>query len=550
MSLFRGFQKIIGSQGRLALVSERLREIEREIDEHYRSNVLVRETTFGSAALHYLKVCEEQYVAALLGIGDRTQSEMDAMADTIINRSKPALQWLLRDCEQSSNEDFGYQDPLLGHATELASLADEYLTFESAFTYATADYVELELQGNRIVTSGAIRSDAVYDAYDRLQDYRKHQELEHGEPNFLNILAETFKLTHTSFSYAFSPRLVAEALEFLRPMLDKRFSLPVEWTFPEFDLSQFGKVAKVIWVLAFIHLQARQMAIKVGCHAMGIENSVLLMRREELIARVRRYSSVEVGAVDAIIDHLTFGKYGQNSPDPALQPLIDLDGETIALSPCIICNSSIERNLTVLLNRVPDAQRIYSVLNRQRESIMRSKLIDDLNPLEFEFWNGTLREWNGCGEIDFAVVSRKEKTCLIAELKSFIAPAEPKEIINRSEEIAKGVEQITCRREKYQNLPVPLLQALNVTEDFSFTWAVISENSIGANYVQKPDVPVVNRNHLTQALAEHRSLSHVCRWLDARTYLPVRGADFVDLTMEATIGAFTLEWYGIGLQSL
>ena len=64
------------------MVSPRLREVEYEIDNHYRSNNLFRENSFGSAALHYLKVCEEQQIAALFNFTEMTEGQMEVIADT------------------------------------------------------------------------------------------------------------------------------------------------------------------------------------------------------------------------------------------------------------------------------------------------------------------------------------------------------------------------------------------------------------------------------------------------------------------------------------
>ena len=158
--------------------------------------------------------------------------------------------------------------------------------------------------------------------------------------------------------------------------------------------------------------------------------------------------------------------------------------------------------------------------------------------------------WHGNGEIDLVLFSREENTCLVTELKSFIAPAEPREIINRSAEIAKGIMQIKKRRENFHLKPDALTSTIGVPQNAAIYWAVISENSIGANYVQDVTVPVVARRHLAAELQATRSLKAVCEWLTTRKYLPQPGTHFEEVAIDSMVGRFTVGWYGIRLHAL
>ncbi len=68
---------------------------------------------------------------------------------------------------------------------------------------------------------------------------------------------------------------------------------------------------------------------------------------------------------------------------------------------------------------------------------------------------------------------------------------------------------------------------------------------MGAPYVQSADVPVVNADHLKSRLLRDRGLKEICLWLETRTYLPVEGVHFKSVSVERSIGKWTLDWYGI-----
>lgn len=208
-----------------------------------------------------------------------------------------------------------------------------------------------------------------------------------------------------------------------------------------------------------------------------------------------------------------------------------------------------ERNLSVLLNRLPAERRAYAALSQGREARLRDRLIRELSGLGLRFWNGQISQWRGASDIDLAVISDSERQCLMLELKSFIAPAEPREIMDRSEEIRRGIQQVRDRMTMARDLPRPLHSVLGIDQSCRLAWAVSSENSIGAAYVQHPDVPVVNTGHLIAKLKRCRALPECCRWLESRGYLPVEGVHYKAADVEAKVGNWTLEWYSIeGLQ--
>ena len=142
----------------------------------------------------------------------------------------------------------------------------------------------------------------------------------------------------------------------------------------------------------------------------SLGNAVLKMSLQELIARTRRYSGVSETRVVSILDYLTYGHQGQSKPDPALQPLIELNAQTIALAPTLICGSSLEEKLCGASKpRSRRQEDVLAIERLQSQTLMRSAFLAQITRLALKSWFGVLKAWEDCGEIDLALVDRIER---------------------------------------------------------------------------------------------------------------------------------------------
>jgi hypothetical protein len=530
------------------LVPENLRAVEREVDAHHLTNLLLSRP-FGESGWCFLAFCEEWVVREILHAESSgtlpTTHNHAALADNLIVHTKWPLRWLRRTCPEGGSIPRKYDAAMYEAAWQLSKLSMQYLPFESAFTYATLGLITLELEGQRISASNTMRADTRFEAYERLTQPANRVVGGSDAERFLKRVATSVCVEGESFNYEINPRLVQAGLDSFGSMIDVRFVLPTDWQLPGFALQDFVRVARVLFVLATIHFYARMTAARLGCIGLGYARALILMERDELFRRLRRYTGVTDEALHAIVEDLTYGARGILNPDPALQPLIPLLPSTYAIAPNLVINSALERNLSVLLNRLPDKKDAYARLSRQREELSRNGLTEALSALGFRCWHGDVPHWQGASEIDLAIVSDAEQQCLILELKSFIGPAEPREIRDRSEEIRRGIVQVRERKRMAACFPGPLLNVLEIDDCYQLTWVVASETSIGAAYVQAPDVPVVRIRHLLLKLAMERSLVACCAWLEAGHYLPTEGIHYEVIDVKASVGKWTLEWYGI-----
>jgi hypothetical protein len=205
----------------------------------------------------------------------------------------------------------------------------------------------------------------------------------------------------------------------------------------------------------------------------------------------------------------------------------------------------IERNLTVLLNRFPDEREAYSRLSKEREGLARQQVKAQLKPLGLRFWNGQLPGRNDLPDVDLAIIDDRDLTCLLLELKAFIAPAEPRELVEKSEEIARGVEQANNLRSAWQLNADVVAVPLGIDRRYRLCFAVASETFVGTHDVQDESIPVVRTSHLVRRMLTGAPLSEVCSWLSTRGYLPVEGRHYEISNAVASVGAWSVKWYRI-----
>ena len=529
-------------------LSPEVREAERFIDNAFLDNPLMS-LRFGEAAWWFLAICEERFVHQLLrdssqptALGDHHRA---ALVDNIILHAKWPLYWLFKTCEEGGKVPSRRGPDEYQAAMDLSEIGLDYLAFESAFTYASSGLLTLRREGNKLLPSGELRAGTAYEAYDRMADLSRKQHETDESFRVATLILPNLIVRDDWFEYSLNPDIVRRCIEWAAPSLDSRFVLPADWTLGGISLGDFGQVHRALWAVSSIHLQARLLAMARGCQGLGMARALVTMDRSELLARLTRYSRVQRSTVAQVVEYLTYGRGGIRHPDPALQPLVMLTPDLYAWSPTIVVNSSLERNLVVLANRVPQMRADYSRLSQQKEALLRDTIIAAAEAHGLRAWYGNVPSWPGDIDIDLVLVSDVEAFCLCLELKSFVAPAEIREVVERSQEIARGIEQVRTRRRLAHLSPQALQVPAGLPEGCRTAWAVVSETSIGGSWVQVDDVPVINAAHFVRRLRTANSLSEVWEWLNTRAYLPTEGTDYWIHDDPCSLGEWSLPWFRV-----
>ncbi|MYH82629.1 hypothetical protein F4141_18225 [Candidatus Poribacteria bacterium] len=517
-----------------------LQKAEQEIDNYYKSNPLLK-LPFATAAWALLAFSEEFMLKAhSAGVGGQYYG---IITDNFINDLNAPMYWLYNSCKKGGQVPFVRDDDVFQSSWTLFNLGQEYRLFGTAYTYASRGWLELEILESTIRPADDFFGDIEYEAYNRLikphQSAKALSSIDFGNVLPFNAIQHSLKIQDNRFRYKLNPRMISETMTSLKPTFDTLFSLPGEWQFSRYSLEDFRKVFEVISTIASIHLTARGLAIERGCAARGYADSIYVPTGNELLRRIVRYSGVPDAKVLSIFDDLTYGNSGIKHPDPALQPLIKLNSERYAIAPHLWICSAAERNLTVLLNRLPAEKVIYAKLTNEKENLMRQRLTDALADEGFRFISGRVPN---LPDIDLAIIRDSEKACLLLELKWFIEPATVGEIINKSEEIEKGISQLLQLKRAFAENHKPLLGKLEINSNYKLEGTVISDNWIGHAKVQSPEIPIIQIDHLIAKLKAAESLRSAMDWLKDRKYLPKTDQHFKVNNSTATIGRWKLKW--------
>ena len=526
-------------------VSNELRRIEKEIDDCYKSNPLVK-LPFATAAWFLLAFTELNTSPDV----DRqlTSQEIEMMADNCVNELKAPMAWLFRACEPGGQIPSVYDAKIFQESSDLLKLGKKYQWFEEAYTYATGGVIELKLQGSIIQPTKAFFKRMEYQAYGHLiEAYASDEGISLINLDDFDSVADAIRYSvrvkGDRFSYKLNPRIVSDVIETMSPGYDVVFSLPPEWQFSRYSLGDFRRVFEAILAMVSIRRIARMEAIRKGCHNMAYLDSIYMPTHSELLRRVVRYSGVSDEKVLSIFDDLTYGNRDILHPDPTLQPLIKLNSKHYAITPSLWISLSPERNLTVLLNRISSERKIYAKLVGEKEELMKRRFTTDLSTEGFRFIEENVS--SDLPDIDLAIIRDSEKACLLLELKWFIDPAEFREVIAKSTEIKKGVCQSLKFKQAFRNNHEPLLKKLGIDASYRLETIVVSQNWIGYADVQSPEVPVIQADHLIARLKVTDNLRSTMEWLKDRKYLPKAGEHFKIHRFTPRIGKWSLKWYGI-----
>ena len=470
-----------------------------------------------------------------------------AFADALINLAKWPLRWIWERCDPAGTESlFPEPSDYSSAARELILLGRKYESFEAAYYYATAGRIGLKKKGYKIQPIWTERNHVRYDAYDRMCDESELKSKQNGPlvRRITDILNTTVQLK-VGFEEALTRRFFYQVNELATELVSPLFRMPGVWCFPTASMAEYKSVLIAIYTLSLIHFGTRRIATDRVTY--WDSESLIAMERDALVRLLSRYLRMDSQVVSYIVEELTFG-HRLDSPDIALQPLVPLELSHLAWAPGIVLASSLERNLLVLLNRLPKSRMVYSRLSKQRETLMRESLCADLQDMGFRFWWGTVPGWAEASDLDLAIIDDKTTRCVLLELKAFVAPADPREECDKAKAVEHGVEQVKRRYEALQKSRKSLDDTLRIDISFTVDLAVVSESASGCGGVARvDDVAVVRMSQLVDWLRRERSLRRIGDWLSGREYLPTEGRDYARMAFPATIGRWTLEWYQLKL---
>lgn len=529
-----------------------LRAVEVVIDNLYRGSPLMR-VPFSEAAWNLFFTAETDFAppAAL-----PARFHTLAMLTIVKYELKCCLSWLRESCPPGGRLPPRFNGDILRWALDLRAFSRMYTSFVAAFTLGSRGLIDLQLEGHAFKYTSPSEINIQYEAYDALLPaVDTTRAMTRFVPELASQLGQAVRsnlhVHGDKFRVHLRPRLIELAVATFHPIWDGAFSLPGEWAFTSYTLSEFRRVFEVLAAIAGLHGMARWAASDRGCPNSGFASVLYKTDRHGLVDLVRQHCGCSEHIVNAVVHDLTYGSHALALPDPALQPIIPMRGNALVIPSVLIVSSAPERNLLALFNRLPREQRIYSTLVAQKEELMRTRIVGELARLG-QSWR---HRWGHAGgardlpDVDLAIIDDSERICLLMELKWFIDPAEPREVAEKSEEINKGIAQVRTLMEATQEPYQPLLDLLNIDESYRVAAAVVSANATCGPFLIAHDIPVIRESHFCLKMSHEPDLGKLVTWLQLNAHLPVHGRDFRIIAMPAQILDWHLEWYGFDITS-
>ena len=127
-------------------VSCELRKIEKEIDNYYKSNPLVK-LPFATAAWSLLAFGEEMRLIQEDRYQHLTFQDWATIGDNFVGNLKYPIYWIHKDCKEGGKIPSTDSASTYKASQVLYDLGSEYAWFNAAYTYASWGWIELELQG-------------------------------------------------------------------------------------------------------------------------------------------------------------------------------------------------------------------------------------------------------------------------------------------------------------------------------------------------------------------------------------------------------------------
>lgn len=518
-----------------------IHQAESDVDVAFAASPLLQ-LGFAQAVWTLLSVNEDALFKARAQAS--SAEDLHIFADNRLNE----LSYPLRTCYANAPESKALSREYVAedyqHALDWLKAARDYTHFCALFPLWHRKRIKLGLGGRRIIVDHGEDRKHEYEAYNRL--VRKEGRPEVEPRPMPEALMDALRIATTvrdgSFLVKFNPRLVASLKEWLAPVLGARQTLPDGWEFSGFALQEFRAVISTLSVMMIAWAETKEAVATAGMPGLGYPSSVWVVSRDELLARLRRYTDVPEGALVVILDLLTFGSSGVRHPDIATQPLIDLRNGSLLVAPFVWMSIAAERNLCVLLNQIPKQKSIYAKLANTKEAETVAEFKEKLAPLGFVFGHGDVAGT----DVDLAIIDHSNKACLCLQLKWFIEPAEIREVNDRREDLADGIRQAKTLNTLHAQGDTKLMKTiLKIESDYTFLSAVASQNWIGHGEMQDPEVPIIKVGHLLSEILETKSLGKVIDWLTRRDYLPVEGKAYAIAPIEISSGGWQATWYGI-----
>jgi flagellin-specific chaperone FliS len=537
-----------------------IREIENYIDSRHKSLSIIKKPIL--QAVWKTISALELYLLKSRILSNPSDIEKFVLADRVNYSMKWALFWLYQSCPK----DKVLEIPCVLHknfyneATGLMNLAYLYNEIQPLFPLLSKS-----IDGEAICRAETLENKVIFEnsdiesklhALDGLIKIIKARKssldyANHYLSSYDASIYERMKnaIEHTGFdAIKITPSIddMKNSKESIKKAYERTFLFPNGWNFHGIKIVQFREFWVSLLSLATYYWDCYSHVImnSLSAYPLGfaslppvfskMEFTTLLSMLIEDIAPEELHFIVNLFIYDPMI----------SKPDPALQPLIELTDNKIALPPGFYRGLDHERNLMSFLskNHKPEYDSVSNVLHESLLKELKSKLEDNyrLVAIERNINSDSLKT-----DIDFAIYESRSKQFIIAEVKWVIAPGDVSDIFSRAETEKKGIEQINALIDFFEDSPIKLWKYLFPLEDVpqditnsEITYCVVMRGFTGSSWNFNEDIPVVEETIFASKIKLSSNLRHVADWLNNRDYLPKENVDFKNVREDVQFGDY------------
>jgi len=318
-----------------------------------------------------------------------------------------------------------------------------------------------------------------------------------GMKEALNQLQDSVTITKDrELKYRTNRFILDKFKKFSILTLEKEFMFPESWSIGPYSIGNF----RTLWIelnkLSLIHVFALRMSIMTNrIDEIGfLNNSIFRISKSSLLYYVKKHTSLIKEIIQDLIYNIALPHV-----DIMHQPLIEMNKNEIFFSPTLILNSFVERNLQVLLTKLPHRKTEYDRLKNLKEDKMIQDITEQLKINGFYFHPKIKLKENSriITDIDLLIWDQNYKDFLIVQLKWFYGADSTQEIYNQDQRFEEGIVK-TIKSIQYLKSnfwKVASLIKIPFSEGLKKVFGIIvSKMGTPSPFIENPDFPIIEEH--------------------------------------------------------
>ncbi|MBX3564929.1 MAG: hypothetical protein KF730_10180 [Sphingomonas sp.] len=294
-----------------------------------------------------------------------------------------------------------------------------------------------------------------------------------------------------------------------------------DWPFPWGSVADTARYVAALQTLALYHLVSVHFgAQRHRLKGVGCDQICLAIERKALNAELARIANLPLDFVEGLNRSLVLGE-ATHHPDPALQPLIEIGDDMLAVPWSLVLSSNWPRNLLSLHARIAASGFDAASSAFERRMVDASVIrIPTRFPHRTHFYIND-------EEIDLVLVDPASHQILLCELRWMLQPGDVREVHRRSIALREKVAQTSRKIAFARQNSGMLLKKLGLDDDdWRIDGLVLVEGFGGTASPEPKQVPIVPSDVFFTGLASGLSLEKLHALFTTERWLPRSGTDY------------------------